>query len=43
MLIANNISYSIGKKPILRSIDLTLEPGEFKAIVGPNGAENPHS
>ena len=38
MLTANNISYSIGKKPILRNIDLTLEPGEFKAIVGPNGA-----
>lgn len=38
MLIARNISYSIGNKSILRDIDLTLEPGEFKAIVGPNGA-----
>ena len=38
MLIADNISYSIGNKPILRNINLTLEPGEFKAIVGPNGA-----
>lgn len=38
MLIARNISYSIGNKSILRDVDLTLEPGEFKAIVGPNGA-----
>ncbi|MCG8323797.1 MAG: heme ABC transporter ATP-binding protein [Cytophagales bacterium] len=38
MLIAKNISYSIRNKSILRDVDLTLETGEFKAIVGPNGA-----
>lgn len=38
MLIANNISYTIGSKSILRDISFTLEPGEFKAVVGPNGA-----
>ena len=38
MLIANNISYTIGSKTILRDVSFTLEPGEFKAVVGPNGA-----
>lgn len=38
MLIANNISYTIGSKGILHDVSFTLKPGEFKAVVGPNGA-----
>ena len=38
MLIANNISYTIGNKEILHDVSFSLKPGEFKAVVGPNGA-----
>lgn len=38
MLRSENISYQVGKKPILKSCSLTVNPGEFTAIVGPNGA-----
>lgn len=38
MIEIKQLNYSIGDKPILINIDLTIEDGEFAAIVGPNGA-----
>ncbi len=38
MLEIRNLSASIGGKPILRGIDLTLPAGEIHAIMGPNGS-----
>src|SRR5690606_27429390 len=38
MLKGNQISYSHKKYSILNSIDVSVEYGEFLAIVGPNGA-----
>ena len=38
MLRSENIAYQVGKKPILKGCSLTVNPGEFTAIVGPNGA-----
>ncbi len=38
MLIANNISYKIKNKSLLKDINFELQPGELLAIVGPNGA-----
>src|SRR5688572_27476382 len=35
---ANNISFRVRDKIILRDINLNIEPGAFTAIVGPNGA-----
>lgn len=32
------LSVDIGRRPVLRGIDATLQPGEFIGIVGPNGA-----
>ncbi|HML87826.1 MAG TPA: ABC transporter ATP-binding protein [Methylomusa anaerophila] len=37
-LTAENVSISIGVKPILRDITFTVRPGEFVGIIGPNGA-----
>ncbi|HEX5565084.1 MAG TPA: ABC transporter ATP-binding protein [Sporosarcina sp.] len=33
-----NVSFSVGEKPILRNISLTLHENEFVAIVGANGS-----
>ncbi len=38
MLALNNVVASIGNIPILRNINLTLEPAELVALVGRNGA-----
>lgn len=38
MLRAENISYSVGKKKILKDISLEFVPGEFNMILGPNGS-----
>lgn len=38
MLVAENISVSIGAKPILQHVSLKARPGEMLAIVGPNGS-----
>ena len=37
-LIVNKISKSIGKKPIVRDINLKLSTGEIVGLLGPNGA-----
>ena len=38
MLSTKNISYSIGKKEILKNISIDFLPGEFNMILGPNGS-----
>lgn len=38
MLSAKDISYSIGKKNILKDISAEFRPGEFNMILGPNGS-----
>ena len=38
MLQIRNLAASIGDKPILRGIDLTVPDGEVHAIMGPNGS-----
>lgn len=38
MIHGNNISYAHKKSIILKAIDISVEYGEFLAIVGPNGA-----
>jgi iron complex transport system ATP-binding protein len=35
---ARAITVSLGGKPILRDVDLTLRPGECLGLIGPNGA-----
>jgi len=38
MLSIKNLHASIGEKPILKGINLTVNPGEVHAIMGPNGS-----
>jgi len=38
MLNIDNLHASIGDKPILKGLSLTINPGEIHAIMGPNGA-----
>jgi iron complex transport system ATP-binding protein len=38
MLSLNNISYSIGKKEILKNISASFLPNEFTMVLGPNGS-----
>ncbi|MGL5837537.1 MAG: Fe-S cluster assembly ATPase SufC [Sphingorhabdus sp.] len=38
MLNITNLHATIGDKPILKGLSLTLNPGEIHAIMGPNGA-----
>ncbi len=38
MLEIKGLTASIGDKPILKGVDLTVPPGEVHAIMGPNGA-----
>jgi iron complex transport system ATP-binding protein len=37
-LVARNLSCGYRGRPVLESIDLSVEPGELLALVGPNGA-----
>ncbi len=38
MLIIDNLHATVADKPILKSLSLTINPGEVHAIMGPNGA-----
>ena len=38
MLQINNLSATVGDKPILKGLSLTVNAGEIHAIMGPNGA-----
>jgi iron complex transport system ATP-binding protein len=38
IITAQNISYSIGKKPILHNLSFVMQPGEVTVVLGPNGA-----
>ena len=38
MLIIDNLHASVGEKPILKGLSLTVPAGEIHAIMGPNGA-----
>ena len=38
MLEIKNLQASVGDKPILKGINLTVKPGEVHAIMGPNGS-----
>ncbi|MBS0408631.1 MAG: ABC transporter ATP-binding protein [Proteobacteria bacterium] len=37
-LAAQGLTLALGRRPILRGVDLAFRPGEVTAIVGPNGA-----
>ena len=37
-ILAEAVKYFIGKKEILKGIDLALHPKEFLGIIGPNGS-----
>ncbi|OQP58558.1 heme ABC transporter ATP-binding protein [Niastella populi] len=38
IITAQNISYSIGKKPILHNLSFVMQPGEVTVVLGANGA-----
>jgi Fe-S cluster assembly ATP-binding protein len=38
MLEISNLQVAVGNKPILKGLDLTVNPGEVHAIMGPNGS-----
>ena len=37
-LVADDVSYAFGHRPVLTHVSLTLAPGELLGVVGPNGA-----
>ena len=37
-LVARSLAAGYGTRPVLRGVDLTIEPGRLVALVGPNGA-----
>lgn len=38
LVILENVSLGYGRRVVLRSVNLCIEPGEFLGVVGPNGA-----
>ncbi len=38
MLEVKNVSYSIGKKPLIQDVSYTFHPGKCYMLCGPNGA-----
>ena len=38
MIEIKSLTKNFGLKPVLRGLDLSIQPGEFVALVGPNGA-----
>lgn len=36
-VLIENVSFSYGKMPILENVDVSIQPGEFVGIFGPNG------
>ena len=38
MLELKNLKASIGEKPIIKGLNLNINPGEVHAIMGPNGS-----
>ena len=36
-LIIKDLQVSIGDKPVVKGVSLTINPGEVHAIMGPNG------
>ncbi|THU37239.1 heme ABC transporter ATP-binding protein [Niastella caeni] len=38
IITAQNISYSVGQKPILHNLSFAMHPGEVTVVLGPNGA-----
>lgn len=38
ILIVEDLHVSVGKNPVLRGVDLSLEPGRVHALMGPNGS-----
>ncbi len=38
MLVAKNIVYKVGQKPLLDDVSIEFQPGKLNLIIGPNGA-----
>ena len=37
LFVLRDVSFSYGASPVLKDINLTLQPGKFYGIIGPNG------